>query len=295
MLVDWFSLKKFFSPQYHEDKSRIKDAIKLEKIIVISTWTLEDFKDAILDAISSPPISDINFKHVFDELMERIKEKEDKESKKRQRLADDFYDLLYSIKEIEASSIWEDCKQLFEDSQEYRTIGDEKIGKEIFENYITFLEEKVKDKERKRDEEKVKKEKEREEKEKKKEKERKEKEKERERERGKERSKKDESEGEKVELAEVKEDKKREKDKDRRHRKRHHSATDDISSDKDEKDDYKKPRKHSSDRKKSRRQAYTPESDSDGKHKRHKRDHTRRSGAYEELEDGELGEDGEIR
>lgn len=38
-------------------------------------------------------------------------------------------------------------------------------------------------------------------------------------------------------------------------------------------------------------------SDSEAKHKRHRRDRdgTRRNGAAEELEDGELGEDGEIR
>lgn len=35
---------------------------------------------------------------LFDELLERLKEKEEKEAKKRQRLADDFSDLLYSIK-----------------------------------------------------------------------------------------------------------------------------------------------------------------------------------------------------
>lgn len=43
---------------------------------------------------------------------------------------------------------------------------------------------------------------------------------------------------------------------------------------------------------------HSPESDSEGRHKRHKRDHrdsSRRSGGYEELEDGELGEDGEIQ
>lgn len=35
---------------------------------------------------------------VFDELLERVKEKEEKEAKKRKRLADDFSHLLSSIK-----------------------------------------------------------------------------------------------------------------------------------------------------------------------------------------------------
>ncbi|XP_010273523.1 PREDICTED: pre-mRNA-processing protein 40A [Nelumbo nucifera] len=297
--------------QYHDDKTRIKDAIKLGKISMASTWTIEDFKAAIAEHVGSPSISDINFKLVFDELLERIKEKEEKEAKKRQRLADDFSELLHSIKEITASSKWEESKPLFEDSQEYRSISDENFRREIFEEYIIHLQGKAKEKERKREEEKVKKEKEREEKEKRKEKERKEKEKEREREKGKERSKKDDTENENIDVTDIhvsKEDKKREKDKDRdkdrdkdkdrKHRKRHHSTADDVSSEKDEKEDSKKSRRHNSDRKKSRKHAYTPESDSESRHKRHKRDHrdgSRRNGAYEELEDGELGEDGEIR
>lgn len=40
--------------------------------------------------------------------------------------------------------------------------------------------------------------------------------------------------------------------------------------------------------------AYSPESDSESKHKKHKRD-SRKNGGHEELEDGEVGEDGEIQ
>ncbi|XP_042506427.1 pre-mRNA-processing protein 40A-like isoform X2 [Macadamia integrifolia] len=287
--------------QYHDDKTRIKDGMKLEKINMASSWTFEDFKASIIEVVGSPTISDINLKLVYEELIERIKEKEEKEAKKRQHLADDFTDILHSIKEITASSKWEDSKSLFEDSQEYRAIGEENFRREVFEEYVTHLQEKAKEKERKREEEKAKKEKEREEKEKRKDKERKEKERERERDKVKERSKKDEMESENVDVTGnyvSKEEKKREKDKDRKHRKRHHSAADDVSSDKDEKEESKKSRRHSSDRKKSRKHAYSPESDGGSRHKRHKRDHrdsSRRNGGYEELEDGELGEDGEIR
>lgn len=44
--------------------------------------------------------------------------------------------------------------------------------------------------------------------------------------------------------------------------------------------------------------AHSPESDSESRHRRHKREHrdgSRRNGGHEELEDGELGEDGEIQ
>ncbi|XXG75331.1 hypothetical protein AAC387_Pa07g3861 [Persea americana] len=286
---------------YHEDKTRIKDALKIGKITLASSWTFETFKSAIAEEESFPTVSEINLKLLFDELLERLKEKEEKEAKKRQRLADDFSDLLYSIKEITASSKWEDSKQLFEDNPKYRAIAEESLKREIFEEYIAHLQEKAKEKERKREEEKVKKEKEREEKEKRKEKERKEKDREREREKGKERSRKEETESENVDVTDsygTKEERKREKDKDkdRKHRKRHHSTADDVSSGKDEKEESKKSRRHTSDRKKSRKHGYNSESDSENRHKRHKRDRdgSRRS-AYEELEDGELGEDGEIR
>ncbi|KAL2651749.1 hypothetical protein R1flu_019877 [Riccia fluitans] len=56
--------------------------------------------------------------------------------------------------------------------------------------------------------------------------------------------------------------------------------------------------KHGTDHKKSsRKHGHESGSDSEARHKRHRRDRdgTRRHGAGEELEDGELGEDGEIR
>ncbi|PHT69332.1 hypothetical protein T459_28819 [Capsicum annuum] len=54
---------------------------------------------------------------VFEKLLERAREKEEKEAKKRKRLADEFYELLRASKEITASSKWEDCKSLFGDRQ----------------------------------------------------------------------------------------------------------------------------------------------------------------------------------
>lgn len=271
--------------KYHEDKTRVKDALKLKKVTVLTTWKFEDFKLVLEEDIISS-LSDINLQLVFEDLVERAREKEEKELKKRQRLAKDFTDLLYDIKEITASSTWEECQQLFEESSEYRAIGDETIARETFEEYVARLVEKAKEKERKREEEKARKE----EKEKRKDKERREKDKEkeeREKEKDKERSKKDDSDSENMDIVEQKEDKKR----DRKHRKRHQ---DDVSSDKDERDESKKSRRHGTDRKKSRKHAYSPESDSESKHKKHKKE-SRKNGGNEELEDGEVGEDGEIQ
>ncbi|KAI3760721.1 hypothetical protein L1987_51120 [Smallanthus sonchifolius] len=275
--------------RYHEDKTRVKDSLKLKKVAVLPAWTFEDLKAAIEDDIISS-ISDINLQLVFEDLVERAKEKEEKEVKKRQSLVKDFTELLYEIKEITASSSWDDCLQLFEESSEFRAIGDESVAREAFEEYVARLVEKAKEKERKREEEKARKE----EKERRKEKERKEKdreEREREKDKGKDkdRSKKDDSDSENLDtVMEHKEDKKR----DRKHRKRHQ---DDVASDKDERDESKRSRRHGSDRKKSRKHAYSPESDNESKHKKHKRDSRGKNGGQEELEDGEVGEDGEIQ
>ncbi|XP_042451538.1 pre-mRNA-processing protein 40A-like isoform X2 [Zingiber officinale] len=286
--------------QYHEEKIQIKDAMKIGKITLTLSWTFEDFKNSIADIDIQKGVSEISLKLVYDELLERLREKEEKEAKKRQRLADNFSDLLYSIKEISASSKWEECISLFEESQDYKSICDDNFAKEIFEGHIAHLQEKLKEKERRREEEKAKKEKEREEKERRKEKERKEKDREREKEKGKDRVRKEETESDIVDVMDRDgtKDRKRDKDKEKKHRKRHHSTTDDLSSDKDEKEESKKSRRYSSsDRKKSRKHSYGTDSDTENRHKRHKkdRDGTRRNGGYEELEDGELGEDGEIR
>ncbi|KAF7850345.1 hypothetical protein BT93_L5602 [Corymbia citriodora subsp. variegata] len=214
--------------QYHDDKTRVKDAMKLGKISMPSTWTFEDFKASILEDIGAPLISDVNSKLVYEEFLERAKEKEEKEAKKRRHLADDFTEFLYTLKEITATSDWEECKPLFEDSHEFKMMGDESFSREIFEEYKAYLQEKAKEKGRKREEEKARKEKEREDKEKRKDKERKEKEKDREREKGKEKSKKDETDSETADVNDThdyKDDKKKEKEKDRKHRKRHPVTT----------------------------------------------------------------------
>ncbi|CAA0809070.1 Pre-mRNA-processing protein 40A [Striga hermonthica] len=287
--------------KYDEDKAHIKDALKQEKITVAPTWNFEDFKSSIEEIVGSLSISDINLQLVYEDLIDRAKEKQEKEAKKRKRLAKDFTDKLSTIKEITVMSTWDECKELVEDSSEYRSLGDESLCREIFDEYISRLQEKAKEKDRKREDEKAKKEKEREEKEKRKDKDRREKEKDRDRDWDREREKKDGS--RKVEDVDNtdnlesyghKDEKRREKDRDRKHRKRRQSSVDDASSDRDDKEETKKSRRHGSDRKKSRKHVCSPESDSDSKHKRHKRDH-RKSGGHEELEDGELGEDGEIQ
>ncbi|PHT69370.1 hypothetical protein T459_28857 [Capsicum annuum] len=100
---------------YLDDKSQIKDTVRMAEIGLTSAWTLDDFKVAIAKYISSPPMSDTNLKFVFEELLERAREKEEKEAKKRKCLADELYELLHASMEITASSKWEDRKSLFGD------------------------------------------------------------------------------------------------------------------------------------------------------------------------------------
>ncbi|CAJ2630400.1 pre-mRNA-processing protein 40A-like isoform X2 [Trifolium pratense] len=268
--------------QYQEEKSQIKDAVKLAKISLSTTWTVEDFKSALSEHISSPPVSDSNLKLVFEELLERAKEKEEKEAKKRKRLADDFFRLLYSIKDITESSKWEDFRPLIEDSQEFRSIGDASQCKQYFEEYVAQLIEEAKENERKRKEERAKKDRDREDRERRKAKQRREKEGGRERWKE-ETHKRDRSDS--VDLNDIQAS----KENDNRKQRKQHQSPDYVSHETD-KERTKKSHGHSSDRKKSRRHGSGgPESD-DGRHKRHRRDH-RDSHRGEQLEDGEFGND----
>ncbi|CAO2203660.1 unnamed protein product [Urochloa humidicola] len=278
--------------QYQDDMTQIKEAVKSGKIPMTTSWALNEFQTAILDDNVLKGISTINIELIYDDQIERLKEKDQKEAKKRQELGENFSDLLYSIKQVSASSTWDDSKELFEDSQEFRALDSKTYARELFEERVVHLKERLKEKERLREEEKAKREKERKEW---KEKERESKEKERENEKHKDRSRRDEM---KIDGAYVEahgsKDKKRDKDKVKKHKRRHHDS-DDVSSEGDGKDAFKRSRRRRSGRKKSRKHSHASDSDSENQHKINQkdRDSSQRNGAPE-LEDGELGEDGEV-
>lgn len=297
--------------QYQADKSRIKETIKAGKINVTPAWTFDKFKSAIVEAGDLTGIAESNVKLVFEDLLDRAKEKEEKEAKKKKRLVDDFNEVLRTEKSLTVSSKWEDCKLLLENATEFRALSDESARKKLFDEYIAHLQQKTKEKEKKREEEKAKKDREKE-KEKEKEREKKKEKEKKEKEREKDKSSKKEKEvhadgtdnaSNHISREERRKDKEkerdREKEKDRKHRKHHRSkSSDEGSSEKDAKEETKRSRKHSSDkRKSSRKHGHESASDSENRHKRHKRDRDifRRNGTIDDLEDGELGEDGEIR
>lgn len=289
--------------QYQENKTRIKDFIKAGKINVTSEWTLDKFKAAMTEAGDLAGVAEPNFKFIFDDLLERAKEREEKEAKKRKRAADEFNELLRAEKSITALSTWEDCKGLVENTLQFRAVDDESVCKKLFDEFVAHLQQKAKEKEKKREEEKAKKEKERgKDKEKEREKRKEKKEKERDKEKSSRKSKEVHVEAREVENNHVeKEDRKKDKDKDRekekdkKHKKHHRSkSSDEMSADRVNKDEAKRSRRHSGEKKKSsRKHGHEQGSDGDHKHKRHRRDRDPRNGRANDLEDGELGEDGE--
>ncbi|CAO2165121.1 unnamed protein product [Urochloa humidicola] len=286
--------------QFQDDMNQIKEAVKSGKIPMTTSWTLNEFQTTLLADNVLKGISTINVELIYDDQIERLKEKDQKEANKRQQLGENFSGLLYSIKEVSASSTWDDSKELFKDSQEFRALDSETYARELFEECVVHLKERLKEKERLREEEKAKREKESKEKEKK-EKERKEKEqKEKERERSKEREKekwKDQSRRDEMDIDDAVDthgSKDKKKDKQKKRKRRQHDSYD-VSSERGDKYDFKRSRRHRRGRKKSRKHSHASDSASENKYKINQKDQdsSQRNGAHE-LEDGELGEDREV-
>ncbi|KAI3673052.1 hypothetical protein L6452_39162 [Arctium lappa] len=267
--------------QYLEDRDQIKEAVKMRKVSISSTWTLEEFKNAIAEDLSSHTVSDVNLKLVFDELQERVREREEKETKRRKRLADDFYVSLSTSKEITSSSRWEDLKPLFEDRLESWFTVEESFLREIFDKYMTDLK-KARD-ERKHREEKAKKSVDRDRRTSSKSR------------RDKERGKKDKRRKEETDSDNGEENRRPGREKDKKHRKRHHqSYLEDMSLEEDEKEKDRSHR-HSVERKRTKQQLEQQSSaaaasvEYESRHKRYKRDHNHRHyDDQKETEDGEV-------
>lgn len=130
--------------KYHELKSQIKDVLKLRKVTLSTASTFDEFKVSVSEGIGSPSIPDVKLKLVFDDLLERAKEKEEKEARKQTRNTEKLVDMLRSFKYITASSSWEDSKHLVEGSEKFRAIGDESFRKKTFEDYVSHLKDQAK-------------------------------------------------------------------------------------------------------------------------------------------------------
>ncbi|KAL3515379.1 hypothetical protein ACH5RR_022281 [Cinchona calisaya] len=275
--------------QYLDDKAQIRDAVTIGEITLTSASTLDDFKAAIAKDVSSP-VTDVNLKLVFEELLERAREKEEKEAKRRKRLADDLYQFLHASKEISMSSRWVDWKQLIED----RFIGEESFLQEIFEKFVMEQKERAKEKERELREDKARKDKERIYRGKKKERHRRDKEKVVESRQEQERPKSDGTRSDRTESHSFEEIRKSGRDGDRKHRKRHSSPLANTSLEENER------LRHSDERKKLKRvelHTRTSELVSDGQYRRQRRDYrnySRRNADHVEYRGGKIGEDGKF-
>ncbi|KAI4367140.1 hypothetical protein MLD38_022910 [Melastoma candidum] len=127
--------------QYEDDKAHIKDALKLRKLSVTSSWTIEDLKTSIASDLRGQPVSDINLSLALEAMMEKVKKKEREDKKHKHLAGDKFFNLLKSIREISSSSTWEQCRSLVQSSDEYYSIRDEGYCQKIFEEYLTKLKE----------------------------------------------------------------------------------------------------------------------------------------------------------
>ncbi|EPS71108.1 hypothetical protein M569_03648, partial [Genlisea aurea] len=130
--------------QYMEDKASIEEGMRNHKISLSTSWSLEDFKHALSEHMSLKQIADSNLKLIFHELLEMKKEKEEKEVKRRKRLAEDVYEFLYNLKELTCSSKWEECRPYVEE----RFIGEEYFFLEIFERVMEDVREMERQRER---------------------------------------------------------------------------------------------------------------------------------------------------
>ncbi|XP_051144839.1 pre-mRNA-processing protein 40A-like isoform X2 [Andrographis paniculata] len=275
--------------KYFDDKEKVEEAMKIEKISLSSMWAFEDFKGALAREIDSKSVSDVNLKFIFDELMIIVKEREEKESKKRKRLTEDVYEFLFNSKEVTSSSKWEDCKPLVEE----RFIGEDSFFKEIFDTVILDLKEKAKEKERKRKEEKAKKEKER------KDKERREKDKDRRRGYGRRKNKnrhkidETDSNGSESEPHSM-EGSKRSRDRSKKFKKRPLTSYDDSSFDDDEKDhSFSRYRRQATESKRPKQTWWSGDADFEGQSKRHRKSYYYHD--HEERHNANENEDGEVR
>ncbi|MCO5602358.1 hypothetical protein L7F22_056489 [Adiantum nelumboides] len=141
--------------QYLENKSRIKDIIKDSKIVVTSEWTFDKFLAVFTEGSDVAGIPEPNLKFVFDDFLERAKEREEKEARKKRRAAEDFSELLRADKTISVLSTWDECKWALEASSHFRAVEDESLCIKMFDDHLAHLQEKAREKERKREEEKA--------------------------------------------------------------------------------------------------------------------------------------------
>eukprot|EP00238_Polyblepharides_amylifera_P010460 CAMPEP_0196575320 /NCGR_PEP_ID=MMETSP1081-20130531/4825_1 /TAXON_ID=36882 /ORGANISM="Pyramimonas amylifera, Strain CCMP720" /LENGTH=1005 /DNA_ID=CAMNT_0041893583 /DNA_START=53 /DNA_END=3071 /DNA_ORIENTATION=- len=148
--------------QHEKDKSMVKDALKLQKWVVKSDSSLEELETVLLqmdggigDKVKAMPKKSLASVHL--ELVERARQREEKEAKKRKRALQDFQDLLYSCREITPTSLWQESKEMLEGEPEFKALEDEGAAEQAFNAYVEQLTVKAQEKAERRAKEKDKK------------------------------------------------------------------------------------------------------------------------------------------
>jgi pre-mRNA-processing factor 40 len=77
----------------------------LRKVNLSAGSTFDEFKVSISEDIGFPLIPDVRLKLVFDDLLERAKEKEEKEARKQTRQTEKLVDMLRSFKVLNLFSL----------------------------------------------------------------------------------------------------------------------------------------------------------------------------------------------
>ncbi|BDA45679.1 probable pre-mRNA-processing protein 40A [Coccomyxa sp. Obi] len=126
--------------QFEKDRAVLKDASK--DIIVTPDSTFDQFNAALEDIESVKKIIKPNRKLVFDELLDKAKDKAAKEEKRRKRAREDFTALLRETRAMNMDSSWEDVKPSLESAPEYKAISKEE-REELFNEYKAYLKEKA--------------------------------------------------------------------------------------------------------------------------------------------------------
>eukprot|EP00899_Mesostigma_viride_P017037 jgi/Mesvir1/25334/Mv18039-RA.1 len=129
--------------KYQEAKTKVKDVMKDNKLAVAPSMEYEAFAESLRQASASTveEVGPSTLKLVFDSLMEKAKEREEKEAKKKKRMVEDLHSTLKK-KGCTVSSTWEQMKPLIVDSSSYKAFADEEETRKAFDEYLVALQEK---------------------------------------------------------------------------------------------------------------------------------------------------------
>ncbi|KAK9844119.1 hypothetical protein WJX81_004940 [Elliptochloris bilobata] len=107
------------------DRKALEAAANARDVAVAPDGTLEAFAAALEGAEGLDKLQPTSMRLVFEELLERAKEKAAKEEKRAKRARDDFAALLRVAKDLDPDAPWEDAKAALAKEPEYKAVARE--------------------------------------------------------------------------------------------------------------------------------------------------------------------------